>query len=324
MGGTQDNGTWSYTGSPTWLESVGGDGGQSGFDIADTSTRYHNYYDATPEVNFHGDVPTEWLAIYDPLQASKEQRSFYVPFNADPRVGGRAFIGMEHVWRTDDNGGDREYLEEHCNALSRDGAPCGDWEPMGNTLTNGSVKDRGGQFVVATERAPSNDGTMWAATRTGRLWVSTDADAANPRNVHFYRVDTTATPGRVVSGIAIDPADPNHAWISYSGYGAYTPGTPQHVVEARFDTHKHVATFTDRSYDIGDQPVTGIAHNDANGDLYAATDFGVLRLPAGSTSWLRAGTGMPNVAVYGLTIAQDAHVVYAATHGRGAYALTLP
>ena len=324
MGGTQDNGTFSFTGSTTWFESVGGDGGQSGYDPETSSTRYHNYYDATPEVNFEGDDSHTWLAIYDPLQATKEARSFYTPFEADPTVGGRAFTGLEHVWRTDDNGGDRAYLEEHCNALARDGAPCGDWVPMGNPLTNGSVKDRGGQFVVATERAPSDDGTMWAATRTGRLWVSTDADAANPRNVHFFRVDTTATPGRFVSGIAIDPADPNHAWISYSGYGAYTPGTPQHVLEARFDTHTHVASFTDRSYDLGDQPVTGIVVDGSSGDLYAATDFGVLRLPAGSTSWLRAGTGMPNVAVYGLTIAQDAHVVFAATHGRGAYALTLP
>ena len=32
LGGTQDNGTWSFTGSPSWLETVGGDGGQSGFD----------------------------------------------------------------------------------------------------------------------------------------------------------------------------------------------------------------------------------------------------------------------------------------------------
>ena len=32
LGGTQDNGTFSYTGSTTWFESVGGDGGQSGFD----------------------------------------------------------------------------------------------------------------------------------------------------------------------------------------------------------------------------------------------------------------------------------------------------
>lgn len=33
LGGTQDNGTWAFTGSPAWLESVGGDGGQSGIDV---------------------------------------------------------------------------------------------------------------------------------------------------------------------------------------------------------------------------------------------------------------------------------------------------
>jgi len=324
LGGTQDNGTFSFTGSPTWLESVGGDGGQSGFNPAQPTTRYHNYYDATPEVNFHGTDPTEWLAIYDPLQASKEARSFYVPFQADPRVGGRAFIGLEHVWRTDDNGGDPAFLEAHCNALHRDAGPCGDWEPLGNTLTGGSVKDRGGQFVVAVERSRSDNGTLWAGTRVGRLWVTNEADVANPRNAHFWRIDTASTPGRFVSGIAVDPSDPNHAWISYSGYGAYTPGTPQHVLEARYDPKKHTATFTDRSYDIGDQPVTGIARNDDNGDLYASTDFGVLRLPAGATQWLRAGTGLPNVTVFGLTLAPDANVLYAATHGRGAYALSLP
>jgi hypothetical protein len=228
------------------------------------------------------------------------------------------------VWRTDDNGGDPAFLEAHCNALHRDGGPCGDWKPVGNSLTTGSANDRGGQYVVAVERSRRDNGTLWAATRIGRLWVSKDADSATPRNAHFWRIDTAATPGRFVSGIAIDPADSNHAWISYSGYGAYTPGTPQHVIEARFDAKSHTATFTDRSYDLGDQPVTGIAHNDDNGDLYAATDFGVMRLPAGGTSWVRAGTGLPNVAVYGLTLAQDANVLYAATHGRGAYSLNLP
>ena len=274
LGGTQDNGTWSFTGSPTWLESVGGDGGQSGFDIARPRTRYHNYYDATPEVNFQGDDPATWLVTYDPLQSSDETRSFYVPFQTDPRVGGRAFIGMEHVWRTDDHGGAKPFLEKHCNALHRDDVACGDWEPMGNNLNKGSANDRGGEYVVAIERARTDRNTMWVGTRAGRLWVSQDADADNPRNVHFRRIDTPATPGRFVSGIAIDPQDPNHAWISYSGYGAYTPGTPQHVLEARFDPKKQKATFTNRSHDIGDQPITGIAHNDANGDLYAATDFG--------------------------------------------------
>jgi hypothetical protein len=324
LGGTQDNGTFSFTGSPTWLESVGGDGGQSGYDSRQRATRYHNYFDATPEVNFHGVDPTEWLATYDPLQATKELRSFYVPFAADPRVAGRAQIGLEHVWRTDDSGGDRSFLEAHCNSLHRDAGPCGDWEPMGNNLTAGSVNDRGGQYVVALERADTDNGTLWAATRVGRLWVSKDADAAKPRNVHFHRIDTDATPGRFVSGIVLDRSDSNHAWISYSGYGAYTPQTRQHVIEARYDEGRHRATFTDRSYDIGDQPVTGLALNEDNGDLYAATDFGVLRLPAGATHWLRAGTGLPNVAVYGITLAQDANVLYAATHGRGAYAVSLP
>ena len=96
------------------------------------------------------------------------------------------------------------------------------------------------------------------------------------------------------------------------------------MIEARFDPKKHTATFADRSYDIGDQPVTGLALNEDNGDLYAATDFGVLRLAAGATQWVRAGTGLPTVAVYGLTLAQDANVLYAATHGRGAYAVSLP
>jgi hypothetical protein len=96
------------------------------------------------------------------------------------------------------------------------------------------------------------------------------------------------------------------------------------VIEARYDPKGHVASFTDRSYDIGDQPVTALALNEDNGDLYAATDFGVLRLPAGATQWVHAGTGLPTAAVYGLTLAQDGNVLYAATHGRGAYALTLP
>jgi hypothetical protein len=33
---------------------------------------------------------------------------------------------------------------------------------------------------------------------------------------------------------------------------------------------------------------------------------------------------MPHVAIYGLTLSQSAHVLYAATHGRGAYRLRLP
>ena len=176
-GGTQDNGTWSYTGSPTWLEVVGGDGGQSGFNKGDTNIRYHNYFNATPEVNYHGDNPSTWLDTYDVLGASGELQSFYSPFIADPNVPGRVFTGLQHVWRSDDNGGSEASLGSDCNALALnpDREPCGDWQPLGADLTGpafGTTKS--GNYVVADERAPSDNSTLWAGTREGLYWSSGD------------------------------------------------------------------------------------------------------------------------------------------------------
>jgi hypothetical protein len=327
-GGTQDNGTWSFTGSPTWLETVGGDGGQSGFNSAHPTIRFHNYFSATPEVNYHGDDPKQWLDTYDVLQASGENQSFYSPFTTDPRVGGRIFEGLQHVWRSNNNGGSESSLAADCNALhlNPDRSPCGDWVAIGDDLTGhkaGYGTSREGEFVVADERAPSNVSTMWAATRTGRVFVSKNV-AARPSKVAFRRIDTPSTPGRFVSGIAIDPSNSNHAWVSYSGYNAYTPSTPGHVFEVTYNPNNHKATWVNRSYNLGDQPITGIAVNGATGDVYAATDFGVLRLPHGSTSWTEAAGGLPHVATYGLSVSQSGHVLYAATHGRGAYRLRLP
>ena len=77
------------------------------------------------------------------------------------------------------------------------------------------------------------------------------------------------------------------------------------------------------SYDFPDFPATGIAA-DSNGDLYVSNDFGVMRLANGATSWAVAGAGLPMVEVAGLTIVPSARKLYAATHGRSAWQLTLP
>jgi hypothetical protein len=60
------------------------------------------------------------------------------------------------------------------------------------------------------------------------------------------------------------------------------------------------------------------------GDLYAASDYGVVRLASGSSSWTLAAPGMPNVEVAGLTIVPSKRKLYAATHGRAAWSLNLP
>jgi hypothetical protein len=153
--------------------------------------------------------------------------------------------------------------------------------------------------------------------------VTSNADNATASAVTFYRIDTSSTPTRFVSGIAIDPSNPNHAFISFSGYNAYNPTQPGHVFEVTYDTGSHTATWTNRDYNLGDEPITDIALDSQTGDLFVSTDFGVNMLKSGTSQWVPAAGSLPPVAVYGLTIDSNARVLYAATHGRGAWRLSL-
>ena len=336
LGGTQDNGTHSFA-SGNWSVSVFGDGGQSGTSRFNPNVRFHNYFEASPDVNFHGASELGWDWIGDPL-FEVEPQSFYIPMIFDPKVNGTMFAGLDFVWRTTDNGGNAAALDAHCNELTGDFPPnvtCGDWvrlagggqKALGNGTFWGNDKAAGG-FIVATERASGDNGTLWVATRRGRVFVTTNANAPNPGNVVFQRIDTSVQPTRFVSGIAVDPANANHAFLSYSGYNAYATaaGTATgHVFEVNYNPATQVAAWSsDLADGLGDQPITGIAVDWPTGDIYVSTDFGVFVRKAGTTTWLSAGTGLPPVSVYGLTIDLASRVLYAATHGRSAWRLSLP
>src|SRR5438477_592169 len=98
---------------------------------------------------------------------------------------------------------------------------------------------------MAISRAPSNTDTVWAATNPGRVFISDNAGTAAAASVVWNRLDTSSTvdPPRFVSGIYVDPANPNHAWISYSGYNVNTPATPGHVFEVTRTAATSTATW---------------------------------------------------------------------------------
>ena len=81
---------------------------------------------------------------------------------------------------------------------------------------------------------------------------------------------------------------------------------------------------TPLSFDLGDEPITDVVRDDTTNDLYASTDFGVMELANGTTSWTLAAPGMPNVEVAGLTIVPEKRKLFAASHGLGAWSLNLP
>jgi hypothetical protein len=330
LGGTQDNGTFALSGSPrSWFESVNGDGGPAGFDAADPNVRVHTFFVGLADVNHHGADPLRWTFMSQPVFDSGENVSFYTPLITDPRVSGTIFIGAQHIWRTKDNGGDQAQLEAHCagpgGVPQYDGAiTCGDFQPLGDDLTTGPATDRGGSFIATIARAPGDTHTMWVSTRRGRLFVTHNVDATDPAAVTFTRIDTPTTPSRFISGIAVDPANPDHAFVSYSGYNAATPTTPGHVFDVSFDARRGRATFRDISADVGDQPITDVALDAPTGDLYAATDYGVLRRPDRARHWGQAAGGLPLASVPGLSIDTRGRLLYAATYGRSAFRLRLP
>lgn len=331
--GTQDNGTFQYTGSShVWWQEMYGDGGQSGFNVADDSLRFNTFFGQASDVNFRNGDPTKWVVATGPIVSSPEGSNFYPPIIADPNPqrAGTIFQGSQSVWRSQNWGGDQEYLEANCPEFTTSAAnpACGDFVrigPAGATdLRSAAYGDRVGGFVSRIARTPGNTGTIWVSTNTGRLFVSDNADAP-ASSVVWTRLDTLAAndPNRFISGIYVDPSNPNRAWVAYSGYNFNgVPALPGHV----FEVLRSGAAATWTNLDggtgpMGDLPVTDLVHDDVTGTLYASTDFGVLKYDG--VAWTAAGQGLPMVEVAGLTIVPSERILYAATHGRSAWRLQL-
>jgi hypothetical protein len=336
QGGTQDNGTFQYNGSPVvWPQEIYGDGGQSGFNVVNDSLRFNTFTGQANDANFRNGDPTKWVIISAPILSSPEGSFFYPPIIADPNpaMAGSIFQGSFSVWRTQDWGGNQGYLEANCPEFTTSAVQpgCGDFVIIGNgvpstDLGSGAWGSRVGGAVAWIARAPQNTGTMWAATSAGRVFITDNADAA-ATSVVWKRVDPNPaqlnTPSRAISEIYVDPANAHHAWISYNGYNVNTLTTPGHVFEVTW-SGSGAATWVDISYNLPDFPITAVVRDDVIGDLYAASDFGVMKLANAATSWAVAGTGLPMVEVAGLTIVPSARILYAATHGRSAWSFQLP
>ncbi|HEU5215871.1 MAG TPA: hypothetical protein VFU30_10045 [Gaiellaceae bacterium] len=353
MGGTQDNGTWlGPNNTSRWNQTVYGDGGVAAFDApgGDPNFEMNEFYDRYTDVNESGGDPTKWAVASGPFFASKESSEFYKPQIGDTTNPGTFFVGLKSVFRTQDYAGHpspdpgpnvggtgcSEFTtpgdDPHCGDFVALGGPPAGGPGSASDLTSSNFgSSRAGGNVSALARG-SDSGTLWAATSTGRVFVSDNADATDASTVAFTRIDSldsNVAPGRFVTGIAVDPSDPHKAWISYDGYNANTPDTPGHVFEVDYNSTAGTATWTSLDGNsspltdrLGDLPVTDIVRDSSTGMLYASTDFGVLA-SSGDGSWSPLGSGMPQVEVPMLTIDQSSHTLYAATHGRAIWSFSL-
>jgi len=204
QGGNQDNGTFETYSSLNWPQIIYGDGGQSGFSATNSSMRFNSFFGQNHDANFQNADPSKWVIISGPIVTSPEGSNFYAPIVADPNPANAStiFQGSQSVWRTQDWGGDQTFLETNCPEFTTPSntPTCGDFVqigPAGDTdltmTTNGGTTRActpgANCDLAAIARAPSDTGTLWVATNTGRVFISQNADAA-AGSVTYTRLDT--------------------------------------------------------------------------------------------------------------------------------------
>ena len=288
-------------------------------------------------MNFQNGAPTKWVIIGGPIASSPESALFYGPIIADPNPAkaGSIFEGSQSVWRTQDWGGNQAFLEANCPEFTTSSAnpACGDFVrigPAGATDLTASNADyrgttRSGGNVAAIERTASDTGTMWAGDdhgsrlhleERGRRGRIGDLHAARQQGVghglapavrlrHLRRSGGREPRVDLVLGLQLQHPEP-------AGPRVLGPVQPDH------GTMRAGRRWTGRRFP--DFPATDVVA-DSNGDVYASTDFGVMKLPSGLNDWEVAGAGTASGRGCGPHDRARRRKLYAATHGRSAWQL---
>ena len=223
--------------------------------------------------------------------------------------------------------------EANCPEFVTSGASpaCGDYRPLGGpparcATTRRRRPHRHRPTAPTAPAAPiswlardgADHGTLWAATSAGRVFVTHNADAADPATVTLAP-DRQLDLGRLADAVPErDLRRPGRPGPRVDlvlglqrgdarrrrGTSSTSPRTERRRAPARSRTSTSRAARrpSRRPPRHGDLPVADVVRDDATQTLYVATDFGVL---AGDRTTVRAGTsrtGMPRYEVMHLEL----------------------
>jgi hypothetical protein len=147
--------------------------------------------------------------------------------------------------------------------------------------------------------------------------VQKGCTAAPASTACWHLAASKGLPHQQVSGIAVDPKDPRTIYVSLRQELVMTSDPHITGVQKVMVSHDAGETFTDIT---GDLPrVDAQAITLRNGQLIVATDVGIFISQAGSTHWIRLGTGLPEVPFRSMKLDLTGRYLVAGAYGRGAW-----
>ncbi|HJP67136.1 MAG TPA: hypothetical protein VKA30_12645, partial [Actinomycetota bacterium] len=327
--GLQDNGTASIdprTG--VMAEKLGGDGFWTAVNPKNSQEAFGEYTYAN--MSSTNDGGTTW----NDMTPAITDTHFGNPFVMDPRNANHLMTAGRQVVET----------------TKGTGTTTADWKEVFNL---GTMKHRGS---VGAESDPATDPAysmsaldLYGANAYVAFCTPSGATSGNPCDIldspfafqnglatnvggkqrpktgssqgwHFAKAK--GLPNREVTGIAIDPNNPKHVYVTLGGYDR--PWTNKGMGKQHGFGHGHVFESTDAgnsfrnlSANLPNSAVWDVALS--KGRLLVATEVGVF-IRSGS-AWKRLGSGLPHVWVHALEFKpNDPNLLIAATYGRGVWA----
>ncbi len=310
FGGTQDNsGTAWWPGTKKWKNlKCCGDGGFAAYETYNFGGFFNktNMYITT---NMNGlsnltilPIKSEngggtWLypgvppASFDLGLNDTESRSFYPPLVI---AGGYEMFATDRLYTSVDQ---LYHWTQRSPQLSSD--------PESEIF---SLADA----ITAIAVAPSNPSRWYLGYYSGKIFYTNAACST----LSCWTQVSNPSGSAPVTWLAVDPTSPDTVYATVSGFA---PGI--HVFKTT-----NAGTIWNPTGSLAE--LSGVPANTitidpgASNTLYLGTDHGIYRSDTFGGLWNRFSDGLPNVPVYAITPDASRNLLFAATHGRGAYLLS--
>ncbi len=322
IGGTQDNGTNQLLASGSaWNRIDFGDGGFALIDQNATNTSnvtmYHTYFNQTNNFMGFGRVLSNACAssgfwafkgIYGGIVspspycdgstdtfngiALTDPVNFYAPMALGPGNPNTVYFGSNKLYRSANKG-------DTMPAVS---------QTMTANVSSIAISPQDDNYRLVG----LNNGGLFFTTTGSSTLISLDPVAGGARVI----------PAKYVGRVLFDPTNKNTAYVGLGGYMAGTTAALSHVWKVTNLSTTPLLTAINTG--LPDVPVNALAVDPLQPlRLFVGTDIGVFVSADGGTSWAPFGTGLPNVAVFGMEIQNIKRVLRIATHGRGMWEISL-
>ncbi|MFC1402098.1 glycosyl hydrolase [Streptacidiphilus sp. N1-5] len=303
-GGLQDNGQSILRSNDTVMGSnFGGDGGMTLNDPANGCNIAQEYVyleiNVTQNCAANNGLGAPTTYNVPPPDNATSNARFIAPFTSDLKTPSTWVAGGENVW-----------VQTQGFAIHSSSAWTGVFD-LGAGHVATAVAASGGK-IYAAWCGPCNSQGFTRGIAVG------NADGTGWQQITLPA--TGSVPNRYLSSLAVDPNDNNHVYLAVNGFSRSWNEGPGAGVGHLYESRDGGLTWKDISSNLPDIPADSIALTPGGG-IALGTDLGALYRAPGRTTWKVIGQ-LPAVAVTQVVVGPD-NRLYAATHGRGIYAISL-